>query len=83
MWLPVRREYQRGVEILRANGTTFHTQKFVNRASNYISYFLSACLAGMRVCSPNVVASLTDPPIFGLAVLLTAGRVGARLVYLC
>ena len=32
---------------------------------------------------PDVVVALTDPPIIGLAALLTARRSGARFVFLC
>jgi putative colanic acid biosynthesis glycosyltransferase WcaI len=82
-WLPVRREAHHGVQIVRAAGTTFPPRRFAGRVSNYLSYFLSACLAGLTVPRPDVVVALTDPPIIGLAALLTARRWGARLVFWC
>jgi lipopolysaccharide/colanic/teichoic acid biosynthesis glycosyltransferase len=82
-WLPVRRESRNGVDVFRAGGTTFRPRKFQARAANYISYFLSACLAGLWVPRPDVVVSFTDPPIVGLAALLTARRCGARFVFVC
>jgi colanic acid biosynthesis glycosyl transferase WcaI len=82
-WLPVRRERHNNVEVFRALGTGFSRRRFAGRAANYVSYFLSACLAGFRVRRPDVVASLTDPPIIGLAALLTARRSGAKFVFLC
>jgi colanic acid biosynthesis glycosyl transferase WcaI len=82
-WAPVRREVRNGVEILRASGTTFSTRRFAGRAANYLTYFLSACLAGLRVGRPDVVVALTDPPIIGLAGLLAARRSGGRFVFLC
>lgn len=82
-WVPVRRELHRGVEIFRAGGTTFRPRGFAGRAGNYLSYFLCACLAGLRVPRSDVVVCLTDPPIIGLAGLLTARRCGARFVFLC
>ncbi|MGH7410833.1 MAG: glycosyltransferase, partial [Candidatus Methylomirabilis sp.] len=82
-FVPVRREVRNGVEILRAMGTTFPPGKFVARATNYVSYFLSACLAALQVPRPDVVVSLTDPPIIGLAARLTARLSGARFVFLC
>jgi glycosyltransferase involved in cell wall biosynthesis len=78
-----RREVRNGVEIVRAAGTTFDPQRFSGRASNYLTYFLSASLAGLGVRRPDVVVALTDPPIIGLAGLLTARRSGARFVFLC
>jgi colanic acid biosynthesis glycosyl transferase WcaI len=82
-WMPVRQEEHNGVRIFRAAGTTFQPRRFRGRATNYLSYFLSACLAGLAVPRPQVVVSLTDPPIIGLAALLTARRCGARFVSLC
>src|SRR4029077_5998002 len=39
--------------------------------------------ASFGVGRPDVVVSLTDPPIVGLAALWTARRTGARFVFLC
>lgn len=80
---PVQAESRNGVSILRANGTWFRPRRFAGRAFNYVSYFASANLAGFRVDRPDVVVSLTDPPIIGLAALWTARRAGAPFVFLC
>jgi hypothetical protein len=53
------------------------------RTTNYLSYFLSACVAGLWVPRSDIIVFLTDPPIIGLAALLTARRSGAKLVFLC
>lgn len=82
-WLLVKKESRNGVEIFRAAGTVFRSRKFAGRATNYLSYFFSACLAGLRVPRPDVVVSLTDPPLIGLAAFLTSRRSGARFVFLC
>jgi len=82
-WLPFRREMHNGVEIFRTNGTTFRPRRFASRILNYLSYFSFAVLAGFRVPSPDVVVALTDPPIVGLAALLTTRRSGAKFVFLC
>ena len=80
---PIWRESQGGVNILRANGTRFSRGRFAGRAANYLSYFVSANLARFSVGRPDLVVSLTDPPIVGLAALWTARRAGARFVYVC
>lgn len=80
---PVAREDRHGVTILRAVGTRFAPGRFVGRVANYMSYFASAALASAGVGRPDVVVSLTDPPIIGLAALATAGRLGARFVFVC
>jgi len=81
--LLMKRELQNGVHILRAGGTMFPKERFPGRAANYISYFLFACAAAVRIGHADVVVSLTDPPIIGLAALLAARRRGARFVFLC
>jgi colanic acid biosynthesis glycosyl transferase WcaI len=82
-WNLVARETHQGVDIRRANGTTLRPGRFVTRASNYVSYFGAATVASFGVGRPDVVVSLTDPPIVGLAALWAARRAGARFVFLC
>lgn len=82
-WAPVTEERRHRVRIFRANGTTFAPQRFAGRAANYLTYFVSACLAGLRIPRSDVVVALTDPPIIGLAALVTARLSGARFVFLC
>src|SRR4030095_14159177 len=76
----VGREEHNGVQIFRSRGSRFDKRRFIGRAANYVSYFLTACYAGMRVDRPDVVVALTDPPILGLAGWLEARRSRAPLV---
>ena len=76
-------ETRNGVRIIRARGTVRDPRRFVGRAINYVTYFVSACVAALRVTDCDVVVAMTDPPIIGLAALLAAWRSGARFVYLC
>ena len=82
LW-PVQHEERGGVRILRANGTRLRPSRFSGRVANYLSYFASAAFASFGVGRPDIVVSLTDPPILGLAALWTARRTGARFVFLC
>jgi lipopolysaccharide/colanic/teichoic acid biosynthesis glycosyltransferase/glycosyltransferase involved in cell wall biosynthesis len=79
-WRLVGRERYHGVEILRARGTRFSKRRFLGRFANYVTYFVSACWAGLRLDRPDVVVALTDPPIIGLAAWLAARRFGAPFV---
>jgi glycosyltransferase involved in cell wall biosynthesis len=74
-----RREHH-GIDVFQARGTTFDKRRFAGRAANYLTYFLSACWAGLRIDRPDVVVALTDPPIIGLAAWLAAKRTRAPLV---
>jgi putative colanic acid biosynthesis glycosyltransferase WcaI len=80
---PVGRERRSGVSILRANGTRLSPARFAGRAVNYLTYFASAAVASLDIGRPDVVVSLTDPPILGLAARWAARRSGARFVFLC
>jgi colanic acid biosynthesis glycosyl transferase WcaI len=82
-WALFGRETRAGVRILRARGTTFRPLRFAGRVVNYLSYFLSACVAALWVPRMDVVVAFTDPPIIGLAALLAARRGGARFVFVC
>ncbi len=75
-----QREQYGEIEILRARGTRFSKRRFLGRFSNYVSYFLSACYAGLRLDHPDVVVALTDPPIIGIAAYVASLRFNARFV---
>lgn len=76
----VEHERHRGVDVLRARGTRLSKRRFAGRFTNYVSYFLSACWAGLRLERPDVVVAQTDPPIIGLAGYLAARRFGVPFV---
>jgi glycosyltransferase involved in cell wall biosynthesis len=79
----VSRELHQGVDVRRANGSRLRQGRFVARASNYVSYFAAATAASFNLGRPDLVVSLTDPPIVGLTALWAARRTGARFVFLC
>jgi putative colanic acid biosynthesis glycosyltransferase WcaI len=78
---PFRHETHEGVRILRANGTTMRPRRFAGRVANYLSYAASAALASLAIGRPDVIVSLTDPPIIGRVALWAARRTGARFVF--
>jgi colanic acid biosynthesis glycosyl transferase WcaI len=78
--LPAR-ETRHGVQIIRARGTTLRPRRFIGRALNYVTYFMSAFAAGMRLPAQDVTIALTDPPIIGLAALAARPRHG--MIFYC
>ena len=78
--LPAR-ETRNGVRIVRAAGTAFKHRRFIGRAANYLTYFLSASWAAVRLPRQDVTVALTDPPIIGLAALAARPRRG--MVFFC
>ena len=79
----VRRERRNGVRILRAWGTALSTRKLTGRIANYLSYFSSASIAALRVGRPDVIVTLTDPPIVALIAIAASRATNSRLVFLC
>src|SRR5690242_10156786 len=73
-WGIVRSEEYRGIRILRGNGTRFSKRRFIGRATNYLTYFLAACYAGIRMEKPDIIVAATDPPIIGLAAYIASKR---------
>jgi glycosyltransferase involved in cell wall biosynthesis len=78
-----RRELRGGVRILRARGSRWDKRIAWRRFANYLSYWTSALLAGLGARRVDLVVSLTDPPIVGLAGLLNAALRRVPFVYLC
>lgn len=78
--LPAREE-RNGVTIVRARGTRLSPRRFSGRALNYVSYFLSAVWAAMRLPRQDVTIALTDPPIIGFAALAARPRRG--MIFFC
>ena len=74
-------QQRNGVRILRARGTTFSPRSFAGRATNYVTYFLSALWIAVRLPRQDVTVALTDPPIIGLAAL--AARPQRGMVFFC
>jgi glycosyltransferase involved in cell wall biosynthesis len=74
-------ETRNRVRIHRARGTTWPPRSFVTRATNYVTYFLSALRIAVGLRRIDVAVALTDPPIVGLAALASRPRHG--LIYFC
>lgn len=76
----MRKEYFRGIEIIRVRNTTFSTDSFLGRVSNYLSYFCLSFFAAFCLKKPDLVITLTDPPIIGLVGLTVSRRFHIPLV---
>jgi colanic acid biosynthesis glycosyl transferase WcaI len=74
-------ETRNGVRIVRARGTTLSQRSFAGRATNYITYFLSALWTSLWLPKQDVTVALTDPPIIGLVALAARPRHG--MVFYC
>lgn len=74
-------ETRNGVRIIRARGTTLSPRSFAGRATNYLTYFMSASWLAVRLPKQDLTVALTDPPIIGLAALAARPRHG--MIFFC
>jgi colanic acid biosynthesis glycosyl transferase WcaI len=73
-------EVRNGVRIVRVRSTSFDRSKLHLRAANYASYLADSVLTALREPQPDLVLSMTDPPIVGDIGLLAARRFGVPLL---
>jgi colanic acid biosynthesis glycosyl transferase WcaI len=70
------------IRVLRTWSTTFPRRSMPGRLSNYATY-LASCLAGaMRATQPDVVLTMTDPPLVAATAALTSLVRRAPFVYI-
>jgi glycosyltransferase involved in cell wall biosynthesis len=69
-----------GVEIIRVHSTAFDRAPLTRRALNYFTYLGRAVHQGLTAPQPDVVLSMTDPPLVGDVALAVARRRGVPLV---
>ncbi len=73
-------EILNGVHILRARSTTFDRAQLHLRAVNYATYLADSVLRSLTLPRPDMVVTLTDPPMIGDIGLAVARRFGVPLV---
>jgi glycosyltransferase involved in cell wall biosynthesis len=69
-----------GVTVRRVWHTQFSKASFVGRAVNYLSYLMTATIAGLTARRPDVVVVETDPPLLCLLGSLLKWRFRCKLV---
>ena len=79
--LPLRIEVRNGVRLIRVFNTQLPKSSFVSRLINLGTYFVGCLLALCVLRRPDVVVSLTDPPLLPLLAGPYARLAGARFVF--
>jgi len=69
-----------GVRVLRTRSTAYDRTQLHHRAANYATYLADSLLRALRTERPDVVLTLTDPPMIGDVGLVVARRFGVPLV---
>jgi len=77
-----RREAYKGVHIERAWATSFGKKSIAGRVCDYLSFYIGASWALLRLPSHDAVMALTTPPLIGLAALLIGRLRRMRVIML-
>lgn len=73
----------RGPSVVRVRSTGFNRSSLWGRATNYLSYLASSLIRAMVVRRPDVVVTMTDPPVVGVIGALVSMRFRRPLVHVC
>lgn len=73
-------EVVNGVRVLRTRSTAFDRAQLHLRAINYATYLADSVIRSLTLRRPDLVLTLTDPPMIGDVGLVLARRAGAPLV---
>ncbi|HSI96771.1 MAG TPA: glycosyltransferase family 4 protein [Gaiellaceae bacterium] len=71
---------RRGVRITRVSSTSYERSALGRRAANYVSYLGSALSHALSAPAPDLVVTMTDPPIVGDLGVVVGRRFGAPVV---
>ena len=74
-------EVRNGVHIHRVGATAFGRRSTLCRMADYLSFYANAALRALTLPRPDVVTTLTTPPIIGLVGTMLRGLKGSRHVY--
>lgn len=73
----------RGPRVVRVRSTSFNRSALWGRALNYVSYLAGSLVRSMLLRRPDVVITLTDPPVIGLVGALVSMRYRRPLIHVC
>jgi len=77
---PAGRDVRDGVEVIRVRSAAFERRRLWLRALNYTTFLVQSLRVGLARERPDVVLSMTDPPVIANVALLVARRFRAPLV---
>jgi glycosyltransferase involved in cell wall biosynthesis len=79
-WSLLRREIRNGVTVERVGSTAYARHRMRRRVANYLSYLALAVPRALSIRA-DVILSMTDPPIGGIAAAAVSRLTGIPLVY--
>jgi colanic acid biosynthesis glycosyl transferase WcaI len=72
-----------GVRVLRIPSTSFSRVGIAGRLANYLTFLACAAVRSCLVRRPDVILTMTDPPVVGLVGVLAAARHQRPFVLIC
>jgi glycosyltransferase involved in cell wall biosynthesis len=79
-WRLLRREIRNGIAVERVGSTAYARHRMRRRVANYLSYLALAVPRALTIRT-DVLLSMTDPPVAGIAAAGVARLAGVPLVY--
>ncbi|MFH1314615.1 MAG: glycosyltransferase family 4 protein [Candidatus Eisenbacteria bacterium] len=80
---PVRMESHDGVKVIRTYNTSLPRGSSIGRIANYLSFFLSSFFGAVFLAGkPDVVVTMTDPPVIALTGYIVSRIRKARFVFI-
>jgi glycosyltransferase involved in cell wall biosynthesis len=73
----------RGPRVVRIRSTGFDRSSLWGRAANYLSYLAGSMVRAMALPRPDVVVTMTDPPVIGVIGAAVSMRYRRPLVHVC
>ena len=71
------------VHVLRTWSTSFSRRSMAGRLTNYGTYLISSMVGALRATRPDVILTMTDPPIVAAAALAVSWMRRVPFVYVC
>jgi colanic acid biosynthesis glycosyl transferase WcaI len=72
-----------GPRVVRVRSTGFDRSSLWGRAANYLSYLAASMVRAMALRRPDVVVTMTDPPVIGVIGALVSMRYRRPFVHVC
>jgi colanic acid biosynthesis glycosyl transferase WcaI len=79
----VHEEMHGKVRVLRPWSTSFPRRNMAGRLSNYATYLVSSMACALKATRPDVILTMTDPPIVAAAAMLAGRLRRVPYVYVC
>ncbi len=79
----IHEEMHGNVRVLRTWSTSFPRRNMAGRLSNYGTYLISSMAGAIKAARPDVILTMTDPPVVAAAAMAASRMRRVPFVYVC